>query len=94
MKDTFDGGIDPAVRGRSVGGRNFSNDAEFTQRLNGFLKNRPGLSQSYFAWREKGRNERHLLSLLRGHRMKRILNASGRNQNFYLPTESRTFKSV
>lgn len=47
---------------------------EFTHRLEWFLENRPDLSNLISKWGEKGRNERHLLSLLRGHRMKKILN--------------------
>ena len=46
---------------------------EFTKRLEWFLKNRPDLANLISRWGEKGRNERHLLSLLRGHRMKRLL---------------------
>lgn len=46
---------------------------EFTARLQWFLKNRPDLANLISRWQEKGRGERHLLSLLRGHRMKRLL---------------------
>lgn len=49
------------------------NQPNFTRRLNWFLKNRPVLSSLISRWKEKGQNEMHLLSLLRGHRMKRIL---------------------
>ena len=51
----------------------FEKMPEFTQRLEWFLKNRPDLAGLISRWGEKGRNERHLLSLLRGHRMKRLL---------------------
>lgn len=51
----------------------FQTMPEFAQRLEWFLKNRPDLANLISRWGEKGRNERHLLSLLRGHRMKRIL---------------------
>ncbi len=51
----------------------FDKMPEFTQRLEWFLKNRPDLAGLISRWGEKGRNERHLLSLLRGHRMKRLL---------------------
>jgi hypothetical protein len=46
---------------------------EFTDRLYWFLDHRPKLSSLVAKWGEKGKNEKHLLSLLRGHRMKRIL---------------------
>jgi hypothetical protein len=46
---------------------------QFTARLNWFLDNRPDLANLVSRWGEKGVNEKHLLSLLRGHRMKRIL---------------------
>ena len=38
-----------------------------------FLVQRPDLANLISRWGAKGKNERHLLSLLRGHRMKRIL---------------------
>ena len=47
---------------------------QFTERLNWFLENRPDLAELVSRWGERGKNERHLLSLLRGHRMKRLLN--------------------
>ena len=46
---------------------------EFTDRLYWFLNHRPELANLVSKWGEKGSNEKHLLSLLRGHRMKRIL---------------------
>ncbi|MEX2234651.1 MAG: glucosidase [Cyclobacteriaceae bacterium] len=51
----------------------FRNNPEFSQRLLWFLHNRPDLANLISRWHEKGRGERHLLSLLRGHRMKAIL---------------------
>jgi hypothetical protein len=51
----------------------FQSMPEFTQRLEWFLKNRPELAGLISRWGVKGKNERHLLSLLRGHRMKRLL---------------------
>ncbi|HYV95315.1 MAG TPA: glucosidase [Chitinophagales bacterium] len=46
---------------------------EFSSRLEWFLKNRPGLASLVSRWQEKGKDEKHLLSLLRGHRMKGLL---------------------
>ena len=45
----------------------------FTRRLNWFLKHRPQLAKLVSRWVEPGHGERHLLSLLRGHRLKRLL---------------------
>jgi hypothetical protein len=46
---------------------------EFAKRLNWFLHNRPELANLVSRWQEKNVGEKHLLSLLRGHRMKKIL---------------------
>ncbi len=46
---------------------------EFKRRLEWFLKYRPDLASLVSHWNEEGRGHRRLLSLLRGHRMKRLL---------------------
>jgi hypothetical protein len=46
---------------------------DFGRRLRWFLKHRPNLCKLVSRWQEPGRGERRLLSLLRGHRMKRLL---------------------
>jgi Mannosylglycerate hydrolase MGH1-like glycoside hydrolase domain/Glycosyl hydrolase family 63 C-terminal domain len=46
---------------------------EFARRLEWVLANRPHLSALVSRWHEPGRGDRRLLSLLRGHRMKRLL---------------------
>jgi hypothetical protein len=46
---------------------------EFSKRLKWFLKNRPNLASLVSRWEDKNEGEKHLLSLLRGHRMKKIL---------------------
>jgi hypothetical protein len=51
----------------------FDTMPEFTSRLRWFLHNRPDLANLISRWNERGKGERHLLSLLRGHRMKKIL---------------------
>jgi hypothetical protein len=45
----------------------------FKARMEWFLENRPHLAALVSRWYEPGRGERRLLSLLRGHRMKRLL---------------------
>jgi hypothetical protein len=51
----------------------FQTMPEFTQRLDWFLQNRPDLASLISRWGERGKNQTHLLSLLRGHRMKSLL---------------------
>jgi hypothetical protein len=46
---------------------------DFAERLRWFLLNQPKIANLVSRWGEKGKDEKHLLSLLRGHRMKRIL---------------------
>jgi hypothetical protein len=46
---------------------------EFAERLRWFLDHRPDLARLVSRWTEHGSGERQLLSLLRGHRMKRLL---------------------
>ncbi len=45
----------------------------FQARLRWFLEHRPDLASLVSRWQETAREERHLLSLLRGHRMKKLL---------------------
>jgi len=46
---------------------------EFRTRLEWYLESRPDLASLVSRWNVKGKGERRLLSLLRGHRMKRLL---------------------
>jgi hypothetical protein len=46
---------------------------KFLARMNWFLDNRPELAALVSRWQEPGKGARHLLSLLRGHRVKRLL---------------------
>jgi hypothetical protein len=46
---------------------------EFAARMNWFLEHRPELANLVSRWEEPGSGQRHLLSLLRGHRMKCLL---------------------
>jgi len=46
---------------------------EFNRRLEWFLAYRPDLARLVSRWKEPGRGDLRLLSLLRGHRMKRLL---------------------
>jgi hypothetical protein len=51
----------------------FSRLPSFSARTHWFLDHRPQLAQLVSRWRDPSAGERHLLSLLRGHRMKRLL---------------------
>ncbi len=46
---------------------------DFTRRMKWFLNYRPDLANLVSRWHEPGKGERRLLSLLRGHRMKKLL---------------------
>jgi hypothetical protein len=52
----------------------FDDLPEFKKRLNFFFKERPKLAALVSNWIHPGRDKRRLFSLLRGHRMKSILN--------------------
>ena len=47
---------------------------DFAKRLNWLYDNRPDMAALVSRWHEKNPDQKHLLSLLRGHRIKRILN--------------------
>ena len=51
----------------------FSQLPHFSARSHWFLEHRPQLARLVSRWRDPSAGERHLLSLLRGHRMKRLL---------------------
>lgn len=51
----------------------FKHAPEFTSRLNWLMKNKPELAMLVSRWTEHGLGERHLLSLLRGSRMKKLI---------------------
>ncbi len=51
----------------------FSQQPEFASQLHWFLDHKPELARLVSRWTEHGTSERHLLSLLRGHRMKALL---------------------
>ena len=56
--------LDPALLKKTPG---------FTERMEWYLNHRPDLAKLVSRWQEHGAGERHLLSLLRGHRMKCLL---------------------
>jgi hypothetical protein len=72
----------------------FDSMPQFTERLQWFLKNRPDLASLISRWSDKGKGERHLLSLLRGHRMKRILKRMLDEKEFLSPYGVRGMSKV
>ncbi|KAH0533819.1 hypothetical protein FGG08_007551, partial [Glutinoglossum americanum] len=72
----------------------FKSMPEFTHRLEWFLQNRPDLAGLISRWGEKGKNERHLLSLLRGHRMKKLLKRMLDESEFLSPYGIRALSKV
>jgi len=63
----------------------FQKMPEFTERLDWFLQNRPDLANLISRWGDRGKDQRHLLSLLRGHRMKRLLKRMLDEKEFLSP---------
>jgi hypothetical protein len=66
-------GLIPLFAVEVLDGCVFSRLPEFTRRLRWFFEYRPDLAKLVSRWTEGNSEERHLLSLLRGHRMKRLL---------------------
>ena len=72
----------------------FQQMPEFTARLDWFLQNRPDLANLISRWGERGKNQRHLLSLLRGHRMKRLLKRMLDEKEFLSPYGIRALSRI
>jgi len=67
---------------------------EFKRRLEWFLAYRPELASLVSHWNEEGRGHRRLLSLLRGHRMKRLLKRMLDETEFLSPYGVRALSRV
>jgi hypothetical protein len=67
---------------------------EFRQRLEWFLAYRPDLARLVSRWQSPGQGERRLLSLLRGHRMKRLLSRMLDETEFLSPYGVRALSRV
>jgi len=66
-------GLIPLFAVEVLDGSVLSRLPEFSKRLHWFLDHRPELARLVSRWMVQGEEERHLLSLLRGHRMKSLL---------------------
>ncbi|HKC16855.1 MAG TPA: hypothetical protein VKC11_09120, partial [Steroidobacteraceae bacterium] len=67
---------------------------EFKRRLEWYLAHRPDLASLVSHWNEAGRGNRRLLSLLRGHRMKRLLKRMLDETEFLSPYGIRALSRV
>ena len=67
---------------------------DFASRLRWFLRYRPDLANLISRWSEPGKGERSLLSLLRGHRMKALLQRMLDEQEFLSPHGVRSLSKV
>ena len=72
----------------------FQTMPEFTQRLDWFLHNRPDLAHLITRWGDRGTNQRHLLGLLRGHRMKCLLKRMLDEREFLSPFGVRALSRI
>jgi len=66
-------GLIPLLVVEVIGDELLHEQSLFAERLRWFLTNQPKMASLVSRWGEKGKDEKHLLSLLRGHRMKRLL---------------------
>ncbi|HTT81618.1 MAG TPA: glucosidase [Stellaceae bacterium] len=66
-------GLIPLFAVHVLGSEIFQDMPEFTARQRWFLNHRPDLANLVSRWAQSTEEEQHLLSLLRGHRMKRLL---------------------
>ncbi|HZK91120.1 MAG TPA: glucosidase [Stellaceae bacterium] len=66
-------GLIPLFAVEVLDGELISGLPDFTKRLHWFLDHRPELARLVSRWLDESADERHLLSLLRGHRMKCLL---------------------
>jgi hypothetical protein len=67
---------------------------EFRKRLEWFLEHRPELAKLVSRWKEPGMEERSLLAILRGHRMKRVLRRMLDESEFLSPYGVRALSRV
>jgi hypothetical protein len=67
---------------------------QFKRRLEWLLQNRSDLARLVSDWNEEGRGHRRLLSLLRGHRMKRLLKRMLDEREFLSPYGVRSLSRV
>ena len=87
-------GLIPLFAVEVVGRSAFKALPEFSDRMQWFLESRPDLAALISRWTEPREGERHLLSLLRGHRMKRLLHRMLDEAEFLSPYGIRALSKV
>ena len=78
-------GIIPMFAVEPIPERLFENLPDFKKRMDFFLKEKPKLAALVSSWILPGHGKRRLFSLLRGHRMKSILNKMLDEKEFFSP---------
>ncbi len=78
-------GLIPLMAVEVIGSDLIDRVPDFAKRLRWFLTDRPDLAELISRWAEPGAGERRLLSLLRGHRMKKLLERMLDEQEFLSP---------
>lgn len=66
-------GLIPLFAVEVINRETLDNNPDFEKRMSWFLRHRPDLAQLVSRWYEQGKENKHLLSLLRGRRMKSLL---------------------
>jgi hypothetical protein len=66
-------GLIPLFAVEVITRESLDNNPVFAERMNWFLRHRPDLALLVSRWYEEGKQDTHLLGLLGGHRMKRLL---------------------
>jgi hypothetical protein len=87
-------GLIPLFAVEVIGRSAFQALPEFSDRIQSFLGSRPDLAALISRWTEPGDGERHLLSLLRGHRMKKLLQRMLDEGEFLSPYGIRALSKV
>jgi hypothetical protein len=67
-------GLIPLFAVEVINKKTLDENPVFEKHMLWFLRHRPDLAMLVSRWYEEGKENKHLLSLLRGHRMKRLLN--------------------
>jgi len=87
-------GLIPLFAVEVIGRRAISELPEFGERMQHMLLHRPDLAALISRWTEPGEGERHLLSLLRGRRMKKLLRRVLDEAEFLSPHGVRALSKV
>ena len=87
-------GLIPLFAVEVIGNRAMETLTEFRDRMQFMLLHRPDLAALISRWTEPGTGERHLLSLLRGHRVKKLLRRMLDETEFLSPHGVRALSKV